>query len=137
MSDEDLEWIVDNNNKKRFSYSEDMMLIRANQGHSINVDVQLEKVEPPHYLYHGTTSDNLNGIIEKGLLKMNRQHVHLTDDEDTAINVGLRYAKKRDKLLVLKIQAKLMSFDGYKFFLSKNGVYLTDHVPTKYLEFDD
>jgi putative RNA 2'-phosphotransferase len=133
ISKDDLDWIVDTNNKKRFAYNEDETLIRANQGHSINVDVELEKVNPPHKLYHGTSWDNLDSIKKNGLMKMNRQHVHLSADQDTAITVGRRHSKGNDPM-VLIIDAKLMHFNGYKIYLSKNGVYLTDHVPIDYIK---
>jgi len=133
ISDEDLDWIVENNNKKRYSYNEDMTLIRANQGHSINVDVELEKIDPPHVLYHGTTIKNWESIKKNGLLKMNRQHVHLSGDKETARNVAKRHCSNPSEELILIINAKLMDFEGYKFYISKNGVYLTDHVPYKYI----
>ena len=133
MDKDDLDWIVDTNNKKRFAYNEDETLIRASQGHSIDVNLELKRINPPHVLYHGTTIDNLVGISKRGLEKRNRQHVHLTDNRKTAVDVGMRYAKNIDKLIILKIQAKLMHFNGFKFYLSDNRVYLTDHVPTQYI----
>lgn len=133
ISKEDLDWIVDNNNKKRFAYSEDETLIRANQGHSIDVDVQLNEVNPPHKLYHGTSWDILESLKKNGLMKMNRQHVHLSADIATAITVGKRHSKD-DHPMILEIDAKLMHFNGYKIYLSENGVYLTDHVPIDYIK---
>ena len=134
MNKDDLDWVVDTNNKKRFAYNEDETLIRASQGHSLSVDLDLKPINPPHKLYHGTTIDNLVGISKRGLEKRNRQHVHLTDNRKTAVDVGMRYAKNIDKLIILEIQAKLMHFNGFKFYLSDNGVYLTDHVPIDYIQ---
>ena len=133
ISKEDLDWVVDTNNKKRFAYNEDETLIRASQGHSISVDVELEEVNPPHVLYHGTTIKNWKSIKENGLLKMNRQHVHLSADEATAIKVGMRHCKHPEKPLILVINAKLMYFEGYKVYKSANDVYLIEHVPFKYI----
>jgi putative RNA 2'-phosphotransferase len=133
MSKDDLDWIVDTNNKKRFAYNEDETLIRASQGHSIDVDVELKEVNPPHILYHGTTIRHWKSIKENGLLKMNRQHVHLSADETTAIKVGMRHCKHPEKPLVLTVNAKLMHFDGYKVYKSANDVYLIKHVPFKYI----
>jgi putative RNA 2'-phosphotransferase len=133
ISKDDLDWIVDTNNKKRFAYNEDETLIRASQGHSIDVNLELKRINPPHVLLHGTTIDNLVGINNSGLEKRNRQHVHLTNNINTAVDVGMRYAKKKEKLVILQIKAKLMHFNGFKFYLSDNAVYLTDNVPTKYI----
>lgn len=125
-----LEEIVDTNNKKRFAFSEDQMQIRANQGHSIDVDVELKEVEPPEFLFHGTVDRFMQNIRKKGLLKMNRQHVHLSKDRETAVNVGSR----RGKPIILTVRTGAMHRDGYSFYLSENGVWLTDHVKPKYLE---
>lgn len=123
-----LQEIVDTNDKKRFSFNEDESKIRANQGHSIQVDVQLEEKEPPEVLYHGTASRFLESIKDQGLTKQKRQYVHLSKDEDTAIKVGQRHGKPA----ILIVSSKLMFDNGYKFYLSINGVWLTDHVPIKY-----
>jgi len=131
---EDLDWIVDTNDKKRFAYNDDETLIRASQGHSKKVDLNLTPINPPHKLYHGTALKNLESIKKNGLVKMNRQHVHLTAAKITAEDVGKRHVKDGDQLLLLSIEAKLMNFYGYKFFLSENGVYLTDHVPIDYIK---
>ena len=133
ISKDDLDWIVDNNNKKRYAYNEDETLIRANQGHSIEVDVELKRVNPPHKLYHGTTFDILESLKKNGLMKMNRQHVHLSADQDTARTVGKRHSKGKPPM-ILVIDAKLMHFNGYKIYLSDNGVYLIDHVPIDYIK---
>lgn len=128
----DLKWIVDNNNKKRFTFNSDETMIRAAQGHSIKVDLKMKRVLPPDILYHGTSISNASDITKKGLIKMNRNHVHLTDERSTAYNVGMRYAKYQNKIWIIEIDAKRMNTDGYEFYRSENGVYLTDHVPPKY-----
>ena len=133
ISKEDLDWIVENNNKSRYSYNEDQSKIRANQGHSISVILNLEPINPPFKLYHGTSIENKESILKNGLLKMNRQHVHLSEDIETAKKVGLRHARSIDKLIIFEISAKLMSFDGYKIYRSINNVYLAETVPAKYL----
>jgi len=127
-----LDDIVETNNKKRYSYNIDKTKIRANQGHSVNVDVELEKKIPPVILFHGTSPDFLKSILKIGLNKMNRQHVHLSSDYETALNVGQRHTKRKDPI-ILVVDCKSMVKDGYKFYLSENGVWLTDHVPNKYL----
>lgn len=125
----ELEQIVKNNNKNRYSFSEDKRKIRANQGHSLNVDVELKEVYPPYILYHGTAEKNIDSIVKNGLVKGNRNHVHLSGDEATAINVGSRHGKP----VVLKINAKDMYADGLKFYISENGVFLTDYVDPMYI----
>ena len=120
---------VENNNKKRFSVSEDGKRIRARQGHSIKVDVQLKEITPPTHLYHGTAYKNLDSIYRKGLLPGTRLHVHLTDDPKTALNVGSRHGKP----VVLTVLSGEMSELGHKFYLSENGVWLTDSVERKFL----
>lgn len=125
-----LDEIVDTDSKGRYSYNEDRTLIRANQGHSIPVDVELEKVIPPEQLYHGTATRFEDSINEKGLLPMSRLYVHLSNDYCTAVTVGERHGEP----CIYVINAKKMYEDGYEFFLSKNGVYLTKEVPTKYFE---
>lgn len=131
---EELNWIVENNNKKRFifggGYQKD--LIRATQGHSFKVKMRLQPIEPPEILYHGTSWHNKDSITKTGLDKINRQHVHLTDDIEIAKSVGLRYAKNENKLWIISIQAKKMWEIGYDFYKTENGVWLTDHVPPKY-----
>ena len=128
----DLKWIIDNNNKKRFVFNSDETMIRAAQGHSISVDLKMKRILPPDMLFHGTSLYN-NGLISKGgLKKMSRNHVHLTDNVDTAKNVGMRYAKYQNKLWIITIDAKQMNADGFEFFKSENGVYLTEEVPSKY-----
>lgn len=127
---EELAYVVANNAKQRFSFNEDQTKIRANQGHSIQVDLALQPVVPPSLLYHGTVAKFLDSIKENGLQKMNRQHVHLSPDIETALNVGSR----RGKPLILTIHAKEMHDAGYLFYLSKNGVWLTDQVPARFIK---
>jgi putative RNA 2'-phosphotransferase len=131
LTREMIDLAVAENAKQRFSVSEDGTRIRARQGHSINVDVGLEEAAPPAVLYHGTYPGAMDAIRREGLLKMKRQHVHMADERQTASSVGMR----RGAPIVLRIQAVRMHQDGFKFFRSENGVWLTDHVPSKYLEF--
>lgn len=120
--------ITDTNDKKRYEFNNDMSKIRARQGHSISVDVCLEEVVPPEFLYHGTATRFLSSIYKNGIIKGTRLHVHLSKDYNTAIKVGERHGIP----YVITIKAKEMYDDGYKFYLSNNGVYLTDYVNTKY-----
>ena len=124
-----LKEVVKTNNKQRFTFSEDSQLIRANQGHSIDIDLGLKPQIPPNMLYHGTAFRNFHSILATGLEKRNRQHVHLSHEIDTAVMVGKRHGKP----VVLKIDAKQMLEDGFKFYLSKNGVWLTSSVPDRYI----
>lgn len=125
-----LEEIVRTDNKQRYSFNEDKTLIRANQGHSIPVDVELEEVEPPIELWHGTGEKFTASIDEHGLIRKSRLYVHLSTDEETAVSVGKRHGKP----VLYIVKAHDMYKDGYKFFLSQNGVWLTKEVPVKYLE---
>lgn len=124
-----LQHIVDTNNKKRFAFNEDGTKIRASQGHSIAIDTGYPDSVPPAILYHGTAEKITPIILHEGLLKMNRQHVHLSADKETAIQVGQRHGQPR----VLEVAARRMYSDGYSFYLSANGVWLTESVPTAYL----
>ncbi|MBQ8194900.1 MAG: RNA 2'-phosphotransferase [Oscillospiraceae bacterium] len=124
-----LDEIVATNNKKRFSYSEDGMRIRANQGHTIAVDVELSEAQPPEILWHGTGEKYVESINRTGLIPKSRLHVHLSKDTETAMQVGSRHGKP----VVYKVLAGKMAQDGYKFYLSVNGVWLTDKVPVEYL----
>ena len=121
--------IVATNNKKRFKLSDDETMIRANQGHSIQVELDLQKKTPPPTLFHGTATRFYDSIKEKGLIKGSRLYVHLSGDKDTAIKVG----KRHGKVVVLNIKAQEMHEKGFDFFLSENGVWLTDHVPVEYI----
>ena len=124
-----LEEIVASDNKQRFAFNDDHTKIRANQGHSINVDVEMQELTPPPVLYHGTAEKYLDSIKELGLQKRSRNYVHLSADYDTAVKVGARHGKA----VVLKIDAEKMYNDGYKFLLSANGVWQTDYVPYRYV----
>lgn len=125
-----LEEIVRTDNKKRYSFNEDKTKIRANQGHSIQVDVELEKRTPPEFLWHGTAEKYVAAIEQQGLIPKSRLYVHLSEDIETASNVGNRHGN----LVVYKICSKRMEKDGYEFYYSKNGVWLTKKVPVEYLE---
>lgn len=126
---DELKEIVATNNKQRYEFSEDMTRIRARQGHSVHVDVELEEKTPPDVLYHGTAKAFLDSIIEKGIVRGNRLYVHLSETIETATNVGKRHGDP----IVLVIDAKRMAEDGLHFFLSRNGVWLTDYVDSKYV----
>lgn len=124
-----LERVVAENDKQRFSISADGTKIRANQGHSIQVDLGYEPRTPPDTLYHGTAARNLEAILAAGLVKGRRHAVHLSLDEQTARRVGQRHGAP----VVLVIDAGRMAADGYTFTCSANGVWLTDHVPPQYI----
>lgn len=124
-----LDEIVRTDEKQRYSYNEDHTLIRANQGHSIPVDVELEKVEPPEFLYHGTGEKFTASIDKQGLIPKSRLYVHLSPDEETAVKVGRRHGKP----VIYLVRAGNMKRDGYAFYRSVNGVWLTKEVPVKYL----
>lgn len=125
-----LEEIVKTDNKQRYSFNEDKTLIRANQGHSIPVDVELKEQEPPELLYHGTADRFVKSIMKEGLKPMSRLYVHLSKDIETAKKVGKRHGNP----VVLKIHSEQMKRDGVKFYLSENGVWLTKKVDVEYLE---
>ncbi len=125
-----LEKIVDTDSKQRYSFNEDKTLIRANQGHSIQVDVELDEMEPPRILWHGTGEKYVSSIDVQGLLPKSRLYVHLSRDEETALKVGQRHGKP----VLYIVRSGEMARDGYKFYLSKNGVWLTKEVPVKYLD---
>lgn len=125
-----LEEIVAADKKQRYSINQDKTLIRANQGHSIPVDVELKEQEPPEFLYHGTATRFLNDIMKEGLKPMSRLYVHLSKDIETAMKVGKRHGAP----VILKIHSGDMYRAGYKYFLSENGVWLTEKVDVKYLE---
>ena len=125
-----LEEIVQSDEKQRYSFNEDKTLIRANQGHSIPVDVELDVVEPPEYLFHGTATKYIDSIRKDGLIPKSRLYVHLSDTEETASNVGQRHGQP----FIYRIRSGQMYRDGYLFYKSKNGVWLTKSVPVSYLE---
>jgi putative RNA 2'-phosphotransferase len=127
-----LKRIVETNDKKRFLFSEDGKRIRASQGHSIHVDLQLKEAVPPPRLFHGTAQKNIDSIKKQGLIKGRRHHVHLSADRQTAKNVGARYGKP----IIISINAAAMHRDNFPFFQSENGVWLTEAVPALYLEFE-
>jgi len=133
LSREDIYEVVRHNDKQRFSISEDRQYICANQGHSISIDLDLKPQTPPEELYHGTVSKFIESIRSYGLKPKQRQHVHLSKDKETAKSVGLR----RGTPIILKIKALEMSKAGYDFYLSKNGVWLTKHVPIKFVVFGE
>lgn len=121
--------IVRDDEKKRYSFSADGTKIRANQGHSVKVDVELKEAVPPEVLYHGTGRKYVESINKEGLLPRQRLYVHLSGDVETALKVGKRHGES----FVYKILAGKMVDAGYKFYLSENGVWLTKAVPVKFL----
>lgn len=130
LSPELLQEIVATNDKKRFAFSDDGKRIRASQGHSIEIDLDLEQREPPEQLYHGTVERFLESIMSTGLIKGNRHHVHLSSDVETASKVGGR----RGRPIILRVDAGKMHHDGHTFYRSANGVWLCDSVPPAYIQ---
>jgi len=126
----ELNEVVANNDKKRFSFDSTGSLIRANQGHSVDVDLQLEPAIPPDVLYHGTGHGAVEAILQEGLCKMSRHHVHLSGDVATARKVGARHGRPE----VFIVDAAAMHKVGYTFYCSENGVWLVEHVPPQYLQ---
>lgn len=127
-----LEEIVAKDEKQRYSFNEDRTLIRANQGHSVPVNVELEQALPPKYLYHGTGEKYVASIEVQGLIPKSRLYVHLSPDYNTAEKVGSRHGKS----VVYRVSTERMAKDGYMFYKSVNGVWLTKEVPTKYFKRD-
>lgn len=125
----ELERVVGGNDKRRFSFSEDGRRIRASQGHSVEVELGYEPQTPPQRLYHGTVERFLPSIKEQGLIKGARHHVHLSPDRETAGRVGQR----RGRHVIIEVEAGRMHADGFLFYRSENGVWLTEHVPARYL----
>ena len=125
---DDLKYVVEHNDKKRFKFNDDFTKIRASQGHSIEVDLGYKPQTPPEFLYHGTGQKSVESILKSGLAKMNRQHVHLSKDRETAIKVGQRHGSP----VIFVVRAGEMYSAGFPFFLSDNGVWLTDNVPVEY-----
>ena len=127
---ETLEEIVRTDEKGRYSFNDNKTLIRANQGHSIDVDVELERQYfMPAVLYHGTSWKNVDSIMKTGINSGGRKYVHLSGDKETALKVGKRHGKP----VVLEIDTFRMHINGFVFYKSKNGVYLTEHVPAEYI----
>ena len=133
ISMETLERIVQENNKQRESFNADHTKIRANQGHSVPVDVELTAAAPPHYLYHGTAARFLAAIRQEGIRKMGRQYVHLSGDFQTAMEVGRRHGPP----VVITVDAQAMAQDGAVFYRSENGVWLCEHVAPAYFVMED
>lgn len=125
----ELETVVERNDKQRFALRDGK--IRANQGHTVDVDLDLDPVAPPRFLFHGTTAGFLDGIREEGLKAMDRHDVHLSADRETAVKVGSR----RGKPVVLTVDAARMAEEGHLFYRTENGVWLTEHVPAWAIEF--
>ena len=125
----DLLEVVNTNDKQRFSFNVEKTKIRANQGHSIDIDLALSPIEPPEYLYHGTTTRSISSIMRGGISKVSRNHVHLSIDKETATKVGSRHGIP----VILTIRAGQMHRDGILFYRSENGVWLTEHVEKKYI----
>lgn len=124
--------IVATNDKQRFAFNDDKSKIRANQGHSVKtIDLQLKAIQPPAFLYHGTVAKFIESIKNTGLQKRNRQHVHLSENLETATKVGSR----RGEAIILNINSGKMHEEGYEFYRSANNVWLTEHVPSKFIEF--
>jgi putative RNA 2'-phosphotransferase len=130
ISRSDLNEVVENNDKKRFSFDSTGTLIRANQGHSVEIDLQLKPAIPPEVLYHGTGHGAAESIIQNGLNKMSRHHVHLSQDFETARKVGSRHGRP----VVFAVDAAAMHQAGYTFYCSDNGVWLVDYVLPEYLQ---
>lgn len=130
ISKSELNEIVETDNKNRFSYSLNKTKIRCNQGHSINVDIELVETKPSDILYHGTSTKNLYSIFKNDIDKRSRNHVHLSSDKETAKKVDSMH----DNSIVLTIDTKQMCADGIKFYLSINNIWLTDYIDIKYIK---
>ncbi len=128
---EQIEQLVKDNDKQRFSISDDWKMIRANQGHSIEINLNLKPITPPDFLYHGTATRFMDGIKQKWLISMSRQFVHLSSDLDTAKKVWMRHWKP----VILKVLSKKMYENWYKFYLSENWVWLCSEVPSEFIDF--
>ncbi|MGG6295047.1 RNA 2'-phosphotransferase [Leptolyngbya sp. AN02str] len=126
----ELEEVVATSDKQRFSFDETRTRIRANQGHSVDVDLELQPQIPPDVLYHGTGEQSVSEILQSGLLKMSRHHVHLSKDVETARKVGMRQGRP----VIFAIAATAMQQAGFTFYCSDNGVWLVDEVPPQYLK---
>lgn len=124
--------VVDTSDKRRFVISEDGQRIRANQGHSVDIDLQLKPLAPPERLYHGTATQFVDSILCEGLKPKKRQYVHLSTDIETATSVGQRHGKP----IILTINARLMHDQGFEFFLSDNDIWLTKEIPVEFVACD-
>lgn len=131
MSKAELCEIVAQDEKQRYAFNQDQSQIRANQGHSIKIDLKLESLIPPEFLFHGTAEKNITSIREQGLQKRQRHHVHLSENEKTAKQVGARYGKP----VILIIAAQMMHQAGHTFYRSDNNVWLTEAVPVQFIQF--
>lgn len=126
----ELKSVVETNDKKRFAFNEDETKIRANQGHSLEVEIEFEQRTPPEILYHGTAERNVDVIFGEGLKKMSRHHVHLSAETETATKVGTRYGKP----IIFQVDTASMINEGFEFYVSANGVWLVENVPPKFLK---
>jgi putative RNA 2'-phosphotransferase len=124
-----LQTVVRDSDKQRYEFSDDGARIRARQGHSVEVDLGYEPATPPDVLYHGTAARNLESIFEQGLLKGSRHHVHMSTNKETMLQVAQRHGKP----VLLAIDAAQMFADSHEFFVTGNQVWLTEHVPPKYI----
>jgi putative RNA 2'-phosphotransferase len=129
LSIDDLKEVVETNEKKRFAFNDDLTKIRASQGHSIEIDLAYQPTTPPEFLFHGTATRFIESIKKDGLLKGSRHHVHLSLDETTARKVGARHGSP----VILTLKSKEMYEAGYVFYVSENDVWLTEHVPTRFI----
>lgn len=127
---EELEYIVSNNDKQRFAFNNDKTKIRANQGHSTNVQMNYTPKTPPPVLYHGTATKNVDSILKNGIIKGTRQYVHLSSDIETATKVGNRHGTP----FIFKIETFKMQQANIEFYQAENGVWLTDYIPSEFLE---
>jgi len=133
LSPDILTTIVQQDEKQRYSFNSDLTQIRANQGHSVPIDLGLHPIKPPQFLYHGTAVHHLESISRQGLQKQKRHHVHLSEDRKTAKSVGSRYGKP----VILTISAGEMFKQGCLFYMSENRVWLTDQVLPHYISFPE
>ena len=133
LTTDELQEVVRTSDKQRFAFSPDGLFIRANQGHSVKVELGYEPAQPPPFLYHGTAERFLLSIKRQGLVRGRRHHVHLSEQEETATAVGRRYGRP----VVLKVASGEMHGCGHLFFRSANGVWLTEHIPVRYITFGD
>jgi putative RNA 2'-phosphotransferase len=129
VSREDLDDVVERNDKRRFAFDESGTRLRANQGHSVPVDLQLSPATPPPTLFHGTNRGAVDAILREGLRPMGRHHVHLS----TTIDVARRVGARRGRPVVLAVAAGAMSAEGHAFYVTENEVWLTAAVPCRFL----